>query len=141
MTGASPWKQHFIQVAECNAWAYKVLLESVAQLSDEQFSAHAGLCFRSIHGTLNHLVLSEQFWYARFTGDSSTPSPEVTALWTSENMYSKPGDASSIWEEYNPDRSKIIEAIEKSISAAITQFGLRPPTMDYVGAPGITRNV
>ena len=40
-----------------------------ATLSDEQRRRDAGAFFRSIHGTLNHLLLTDRGWLARFTGD------------------------------------------------------------------------
>ncbi|KAI8054102.1 DNA damage-inducible protein DinB [Syncephalis plumigaleata] len=191
MTASVDWKQHFIQLAECNASSYKILLESIAKLSDEQFNKHTGLCFRSIHGTLNHLVAAEKFWYSRFSGNLDEDLTSLYALWTSPDVYAKPDATSSIWEEYIPERSKVIEGIQKSvdqyielvknlpdshnfeqdldyianehvtmtttwrmalthifnhathhrgqISAAITQLGLPPPSMDFTQCPGVVR--
>lgn len=37
-------------------------------VSEEDYRKDAGLFFKSIHGTLNHLLLAERVWQARFRG-------------------------------------------------------------------------
>ena len=39
-----------------------------ARLSDEQRKRDAGAFFKSIHGTLNHILLGDRLWFGRFTG-------------------------------------------------------------------------
>jgi uncharacterized damage-inducible protein DinB len=39
-----------------------------AKLSDKQRKRDAGAFFRSIHGTLNHILLGDRLWLGRFTG-------------------------------------------------------------------------
>lgn len=48
--------QHFSQLARYNQWATARLLDAVAMLPDEDYRRDVGLFFRSIHGTLNHLL-------------------------------------------------------------------------------------
>ncbi len=55
-------------MAQYNRWMNDNLYEACAALSDEQRKADVGLFFQSIHGTLNHLLLCDQMWFARFMG-------------------------------------------------------------------------
>ena len=63
----SIWVQHFQTLARYNAWATRRLLHAIAPLADEPYRRDVGLFFRSIHGTLNHLLVAEHLlWYPRF---------------------------------------------------------------------------
>mgnify|MGYP006287609911 FL=1 len=58
---------HFRMLARYNLWATNRLLESVAPLHDDAYRRDMGLFFRSIHGTLNHLLVGEHLlWFRRF---------------------------------------------------------------------------
>lgn len=62
------WRDHFRMLARYNAWATERLLEPhVAGLSEAEYRRDAGLFFKSVHGTLNHLRVAEQLlWFERF---------------------------------------------------------------------------
>ena len=58
---------HFATLARYNAWATRRLLDAVAALDDGDYRRDVGLFFKSIHGTLNHLVVGEHLlWFRRF---------------------------------------------------------------------------
>jgi uncharacterized damage-inducible protein DinB len=58
---------HFLTLARYNAWATNLLLEAVAPLGDSDYRRDLGLFFKSIHGTLNHLLVGEHLlWFRRF---------------------------------------------------------------------------
>jgi uncharacterized damage-inducible protein DinB len=66
---------HFSLLAKYNVWATERLLSAVGQLSDEAYRRDLGLFFKSIHGTLNHLLVGEHLlWRERFM---SGVSPRV----------------------------------------------------------------
>lgn len=68
----SPWHSHFIGQARYHAWATQRLLDSVSRVSDLDYRRNVGLFFKSIHGTLNHLLVTEQLmWFARFSKGAS----------------------------------------------------------------------
>jgi uncharacterized damage-inducible protein DinB len=67
-------KAHYSAFARYNAWANRRLYDAAATLTDEQYRADRGAFFRSMHGTLNHLLTADQVWMNRFTGEG--PSPE-----------------------------------------------------------------
>src|SRR4029453_5393064 len=54
--------------ARYNVWAPDKLLERhVAKLSDDEYRRDVGLFFKSVHGTLNHLLLTDRhLWFERF---------------------------------------------------------------------------
>ena len=50
---------HFTQLARYNVWATERLLDAVRALPDDDYRRDVGLFFKSIHGTLNHLLVGE----------------------------------------------------------------------------------
>ena len=63
---------HFTTLARYNAWATARLLDAVARVPEVDYRRDVGLFFRSIHGTLNHLLVGEhQLWFVRFSEGSS----------------------------------------------------------------------
>jgi uncharacterized damage-inducible protein DinB len=55
-------------MAAYNRWMNERLYDVCAELTDEQRRRDCGAFFKSIHGTLNHLVLTDQIWLGRFQG-------------------------------------------------------------------------
>jgi uncharacterized damage-inducible protein DinB len=55
-------------LARYNAWMNERLYDSCARLTDGERKKDAGAFFKSIHGTLNHLLLADRIWMGRFTG-------------------------------------------------------------------------
>jgi len=55
-------------MARYNRWMNANLYTAVAPLGDAKRKANRGLFFGSMHGTLNHLLLVDRMWLARFTG-------------------------------------------------------------------------
>lgn len=55
-------------MASYNRWMNDRLYDCCARLSDAERKRDAGAFFKSIHGTLNHLLLGDRIWFGRFTG-------------------------------------------------------------------------
>jgi uncharacterized damage-inducible protein DinB/GNAT superfamily N-acetyltransferase len=69
---ASPLRAHLATLARYNRWATSKLFEHVDALPETQYRQDAGLFFKSIHGTLNHLLVGEHLlWYRRFASGES----------------------------------------------------------------------
>src|SRR3954471_14082279 len=64
---------HFLMFSYYNAWANSRIYEAAARLSSEQYRADRGAFFRSVHGTLNHLLVTNRIWMRRFTGEGDAP--------------------------------------------------------------------
>ena len=61
-------KHYFSTLARYNVWATRKLFEHVDALSDDDYRRDVGLFFKSVHGTLNHLLVAEHLlWFARFS--------------------------------------------------------------------------
>ena len=67
-------KAHFEMLAAYNAWANRRLHAAAEGLSEADYRADLGAFFRSVHGTLNHLVVVDRLWLARFRGE---PMPDL----------------------------------------------------------------
>ncbi len=66
-------KDHFRQFAAYNAWANRRLYDAAAVLSDADYRTDRGAFFRSMRGTLNHLLVADRVWMQRFTGEGVAP--------------------------------------------------------------------
>jgi len=53
-------------MARYNRWMNERLYDCCAKLSDADRKRDRGAFFRSIHGTLNHLLLGDRLWLSRF---------------------------------------------------------------------------
>jgi uncharacterized damage-inducible protein DinB len=63
---------HFSVLARYNLWATRRLLDAVAALSEDDYRRDLGLFFKSVHLTLNHLLVGEHMlWRERFMRDAS----------------------------------------------------------------------
>jgi uncharacterized damage-inducible protein DinB len=63
----TPWLNHFQTLARYNVWATGRLLTLIDRMSEEDYRRDVGLFFKSVHGTLNHLVVGEHLlWFRRF---------------------------------------------------------------------------
>ncbi len=61
-----PWAHY----ARYNRLANETLYEACGGLSDAEYRRDLGAFFRSVHGTLNHLLLGDTIWMARFEGEA-----------------------------------------------------------------------
>ena len=66
-------KTHFDQLAAYNRWANQRVYQDAATLPDDVRKQPAGLFFGSLHGTLNHMLVTDYIWMRRFTGDGPRP--------------------------------------------------------------------
>lgn len=56
-----------------NAWANRRLYTAAAQLSEQDYRADRGAFFGSVHGTLNHLLVTDRIWMRRISGTGEAP--------------------------------------------------------------------
>lgn len=67
-------RETFEMFSGYNAWANERLYDAAAQLSDQDYRADHGAFFKSMHGTLNHLLVADRVWMHRFTGEGPLPT-------------------------------------------------------------------
>ena len=65
---------HYRMFGRYNAWANSRLCDARARLSAEQYRVDRGAVFKSVHGTLNHLLVTDRIWMQRFTGEGDAPN-------------------------------------------------------------------
>lgn len=72
----------FVQLmARYNAWQNDSLVTAASTLSDAARREDRGAFFKSIHGTLNHVLWADQLWFSRL-GDG--PAPTVNSIGESQ---------------------------------------------------------
>ena len=91
-------RSHFALLARYHGWATRRLYEHVDALSEADYRRDAGLFFRSVHGTLNHLLVADRAWYARFARGES-PQVVLDAELESDRVRLRLalGDSASNW--------------------------------------------
>ncbi|HVV61232.1 MAG TPA: DinB family protein [Pseudolabrys sp.] len=67
-------KSRYTMFAAYNAWCNERLYDAAATLSDADYRGDRGAFFKSVHGTLNHLLLGDRIWMRRFTGTGDHPA-------------------------------------------------------------------
>lgn len=72
-------KSRYQMFAGYNAWCNERLYAAAATLSDADYRASRGAFFKSVHGTLNHLLVGDRIWMRRFTGAGNVP-PALDAI-------------------------------------------------------------
>jgi uncharacterized damage-inducible protein DinB len=66
-------------MAAYNRWANRRLYAAAAALPDADYRRPAGAFFGSLHGTLNHLLVTDRNWMSRFEG-TGEPQAKLDAV-------------------------------------------------------------
>jgi uncharacterized damage-inducible protein DinB len=64
---------HLRSMAAYNRWANRRLYAAAAALPDGDYRRPTGVFFGSLHGTLNHLLVTDRLWMHRMTGTGDAP--------------------------------------------------------------------
>ncbi len=59
-------KTYFVTMARYNQWMNEKLYACSAEIDDGDRRRDRGAFFKSIHGTLNHILLADRLWLGRF---------------------------------------------------------------------------
>jgi uncharacterized damage-inducible protein DinB len=76
-----PLKKHYMMFADYNAWANQRIYAAAAGLTKAEFARDTGAFFKSMRGTLNHLLVADRIWMKRFTGEGDAPASLDTILY------------------------------------------------------------
>ncbi|MCC6708064.1 MAG: DinB family protein [Gammaproteobacteria bacterium] len=99
-------KQHLQLLAGYHVWAFETLFEALLPLDDDRYRADCGLFFRSIHGTLNHLLVADSVWFGRVIGQPFTVSGLDAELESErETLEQRLCAHSAHWQHWLKDRS------------------------------------
>jgi uncharacterized damage-inducible protein DinB len=66
-------KSHFVQLASYSRWANARLYEAALALDEADYRRNVGAFFKSLHGTLNHLLVTDRIWMKRLAGEGQHP--------------------------------------------------------------------
>ncbi len=72
-------KSRYQMFAGYNAWCNERLYDAAALIPDADYRADRGAFFKSLHGTLNHILVADRIWMRRFTGAGEMP-PSLDAI-------------------------------------------------------------
>lgn len=88
--------------ARYNIWATAKLSQCLKQVSDEDFFKDQGLFFKSIFGTLNHILLGEHhLWFERFSqGHSQALSLDTIVIADRHQLLEQLEQKSYRWLEF-----------------------------------------
>ncbi len=64
---------YFIHMANYNIWANRKLYDVCEKLGEEKVRKERPSYFGSIHKTLNHILIGDMIWMARFLGEDNAP--------------------------------------------------------------------
>lgn len=82
-------KDFFLRNNEYHLWATNLLFQSIDSLSKDDYKKDIGLFFKSIHGTLNHLLVVEKVWYSRLIGVTYIPNSLSEELESNKDVLQK----------------------------------------------------
>lgn len=114
------WREHYQRLARYNRWQNRQLYQACEQLDDSQRKALRGLFFHSIHGTLNHLLLTDRLWLGRFL---DAPFP-VTGL--DQELHQD-------FAELSRERQRADDQLQ-AYTADLDEHALPEATLSYVSA-------
>jgi uncharacterized damage-inducible protein DinB len=63
----------FRQLAAYNKWANARIYAAALALPEDAYRRPTGVFFGSLHGTLNHLLVTDRIWLHRLTGTGDAP--------------------------------------------------------------------
>lgn len=61
-------RHHLKLMSGWHVWTFERLYACIDPLGEEDYRKDAGLFFKSVHGTLNHMLLIEKLWAGRLSG-------------------------------------------------------------------------
>jgi uncharacterized damage-inducible protein DinB len=94
----------FLELFDYNAWANRTIFATVAQLPEEQYFRDLKSSFGGIHGTLAHIVWSEQLWLHRWVGKPNPAVPQGTDLHSLAEVRER-------WEAVEAERGGFLPSI------------------------------
>jgi len=80
---------YFRQFAAYNHWANRRLYAAALAMPDEPYRRPTGVFFGSLHGTLNHLLLTDRIWLKRLTDEGDPPNQHNAILHEDRNALAR----------------------------------------------------
>ena len=118
---------YFATLSRYNVWATRTLFEHVDALPEAEYRRDAGLFFRSVHGTLNHLLVGEHMaWFPRFAQGVS--------------------NRIALDAEVEPDRARLRDRLVEAAQRWAPLIASMPAerfagTLDYITTRGVAQSL
>ena len=126
--GAAPMHVYFASLARYQVWATAQLYEHVDRLGDADYRKDVGLFFKSVHRTLNHLLVADTLWFPRFA----------------EGLSNKVALDAELESDRAALRDRLLAAVPRW-QALITSFDAarfaEASTLDYTTTQGIAQSL
>src|SRR3954466_10007284 len=100
----------FKQFAAYNKWANARLYAVALDLSEQSYRLPIGVFFGGLHGTPNHLLLTDRLWLKRLTGEGDHPNRLDAILYE---------DRTDLARARTVEHERIINLIEKYDEATL----------------------
>lgn len=110
-------QDHFRRFAAYNGWANARLYDAATALKDTERKKDVKGYFRSLHGTLNHLLVADRIWLRRLTGEGEAPTGLDTVLY--ENF----GELRAAREAEDKRIIAYVAGLEASDFARVIHYG------------------
>ena len=125
---------YFIQVARYHAWAtHKLFADDLARLSDDEWHRDLRLFFGSVHRTVNHLLVADTIWFARFAENTSLRIALNAKRLDGDLVYTRTdGEAARI--PYAPALGHVFNHATHhrgQLTAGVTAMGHTGPSLDW----------
>jgi len=124
---------HYTMFAGYNAWCNERLYAAAAAVSDADYRADRGAFFKSLHGTLNHLLVGDRIWMHRFTGAGELPKSLDATLYEDFDSLRKARRA------LDADISRYIGGLSDANLAGVIRYRTfsNPADIEQVLAPAL----
>ena len=122
--------QHFRTLVKYNTRLNQQVLSAASSLTQEQLLQDRGAFFKSIFGTLNHILVGDIIWLRRFYlhhGPDNTVYSQLSPLNTYPAINSLDQVLFNEFDEYKTARLNVDSIIEKWINQELTEPDLESP--------------
>jgi len=126
--------ESYVVFARYNAWMNDKIYTLAAELTDEERKRDLRAFFRSVHGTLNHLLLGDRAWLTRFTGETERfasydgERKPIAVRSLAQELYA---DFEQLWRERRRTDADIAGWVETLDEAALSR------TLSYKTSSGV----
>jgi uncharacterized damage-inducible protein DinB len=126
-------KARYLMFAGYNAWCNERLYQAVSTLSDADYRADRGAFFKSMHGTLNHLLVGDRIWMQRFTAKGELPK-SLDAI-----LFEDFGELRAARRAEDASISRYIEALSEDDFAGSIRYRtfMNPANIEQVLSPAL----
>ena len=99
-------KDYFLNLAHYNKWANGKLFDVVSTLTSEEFESDCDVYFKSVKGTLNHLLVGDILWLSRLKGKP------VSGLKLNDILYENLVDLTRARQELDADIIQVLSDVD-----------------------------